>query len=243
MLDIHHLVYAVEDWRCRYDLQLPRGTFCAIIGPSGGGKSTLLNLLGGFLEATSGHIRFEGEDITALPPWRRPVTMLFQEHNLFAHLTVMQNIGLGLDPGLKLDAGQKARIDEALAAVGLKGYGARQPGSLSGGQRQRAALARALVRRKPLLLLDEPFAALDPGLRLDMLDLIRRLHEEFDLTVLLVSHAPEEAARYASDIAFVAGGKVAARPRPDELRAGHVPESLKTYMDGHRSHGRHPAGE
>ena len=234
MLEINDLVYEVEDWRCSYDLTLEAGACCAIIGPSGGGKSTLLNLIGGFLAATSGSIRFDGRDITPLVPWRRPVTMLFQEHNLFAHLTAGQNVGLGLDPGLRLDRRQKQLVDEALEAVGLAGFNARLPASLSGGQRQRAALARALVRRRPLLMLDEPFAALDPGLRLDMLDLIRGIYQQHRLTVLIVSHAPEEAARIATDVVFIDEGSIAARLSPDDLLGGHVPGALKTYLAGRK---------
>src|SRR5690606_10892987 len=141
---------------------------------SGAGKSTLLSLIAGFDRPLSGSIHIGGEEVTRRKPADRPVTSLFQEHNLFAHLTAAENVGLGLDPGLRLSAGQQRAVAEALARVGLEGLDKRLPSQLSGGQRQRVTLARSLVRERPLLLLDEPFSALHPGLRLEVLDLGRR---------------------------------------------------------------------
>ena len=133
---------------------------------SGSGKSTLLNVIAGFETPDAGKVEILGENVAGRDPAERPVSVIFQEHNLFAHLDVATNIGLGIDPALRLGVEGKRRKSPArLLRVGFEGFGKRLPPTLSGGERQRVALARALVRRKPILLLDEPFAALDPGLR------------------------------------------------------------------------------
>lgn len=192
----------------RFDLAVGAGEFLALVGPSGAGKSTLLSLIAGFDRPTSGRILFDGIDLTASRPAERPVTLLFQDHNLFPHLCIADNVGLGIRADLRLDAAGKARVEAALAEVGLRGLGARKPGQLSGGERQRAALALALVRERPLLMLDEPFAALGPALRRETLDLVRRMQQSRGLTVLLVSHQPSDA-RYAADrVAFVEQGEI-----------------------------------
>ncbi|MBR9869530.1 MAG: ATP-binding cassette domain-containing protein [Gammaproteobacteria bacterium] len=163
MLDVEHLRFRypgqAEGWE--YHFSLAPGQCVAIHGASGSGKTTLLNLIAGFLEPESGQILWKGEPIQNLKPWNRPVTSVFQEHNLFEHLDVATNIGLGLHPGLKLTPEQKKCIDKGLERTGLAGFGSRMPGDLSGGQRQRVALVRAILRRQPLLLLDEPLTGLD----------------------------------------------------------------------------------
>jgi thiamine transport system ATP-binding protein len=170
------------------------------MGASGAGKSTLLNLLAGFIEAQiedvegvegAGGIFFEGQRVDLLEPSRRPMTSLFQEHNLFAHLTVFDNLALGIRSNLKLNEHEQAQVEQALEQVGLANMGARLPKQLSGGQRQRVALGRALVRRKPLLLLDEPFSALDPALRQEMSALVKDLSQQHQLSVLLVTTSLE----------------------------------------------------
>ena len=227
MLRVEQLRFQYEDMLLEFDLQLAAGDCLALIGPSGAGKTTLLNLIAGFVPPLSGRILIEGRDVTALSPAQRPVTTVFQEHNLFAHLDVHSNIGLGIDPGLRLQRVDQARITAALAQVGLTGMERRLPGQLSGGQRQRVALARALVRRRPLLLLDEPFAALGPALRREMLTLVARLQAEQGLTVVLVSHHPDDARWLAQQVAFVWNGKILLagpvstvfdQPGPPELR-------------------------
>ena len=202
------VTFRYEDMLMRFDLAVEVGECMALIGPSGAGKSTLLNLIAGFEEPFSGRIKLLGADVTGWPPARRPVTMVFQDHNLFAHLTLFDNVALGIDPGLKLKNGDSARVDAALVEVGLVGLGQRKPEQLSGGERQRAALARALVRNRPLLLLDEPFAALGPKLRREMLDLVNALRRARGLTVLFVSHQPEDARHGADRVAFIQAGSV-----------------------------------
>jgi len=163
----------------------------AIQGPSGSGKSTLLNLLAGFLTPESGSVRWNGECLTDLPPWDRPVTSLFQEHNLFEHLDVQTNIGLGIHPGLKLSTDQKRAISRGLASVGLAGFERRMPGDLSGGQRQRVALLRALLRDQPILLLDEPLTGLDAEARSQLRNLLQN-HKAEGKVLILASHDAED---------------------------------------------------
>ncbi len=230
MLRLADIVLAYPDFRVRYDLAVPRGALCALIGPSGGGKTTLLHLIAGFALPDSGTIAFGNQNLTRLPPAARPLSILFQDHNLFPHLTAAQNIGLGLDPRLRLSDGQRRRVGEALARVDLAGLGGRRPGELSGGQRQRVALARSLVRDKPLMLLDEPFTGLDPGLRRDMIGLVDALRRERGLTVLMAIHAPEDAASVADLFAFIDEGSVGAVGPPAELlRPGRLP-ALDRYF-------------
>lgn len=201
-LDIRH-----DDWRLTADFALQAGSSTALVGPSGAGKSTLLNAIAGFATPVSGRILWEGRDLTGLRPGARPVTLLFQEHNLFAHLDAARNVGLGLRPDLKLKREDWERVEAALNEVGLAGFGARRPGQLSGGQRQRVALARALLRDRPILMLDEPFAALGPALKAEMLDLVARIRDEQAATLLMVTHAPADARRIASQVVLVEGGR------------------------------------
>jgi thiamine transport system ATP-binding protein len=180
---------------------VPCGAMMALIGPSGGGKSTALDIIAGFVDADA-DVAIDGRDISALPPAARPASMLFQEHNLFPHLSALENVALGADPSWQPGRAARAKANEALEAVGLGGLGLRKPAELSGGQRSRAALARALIRARPVLLLDEPFAALGPGMRRDMLALVRSLQARAGTTVVLVTHDPDEAR--AADLAAVA---------------------------------------
>ena len=197
-LEIEGLAFTYEDLIMRFDLAVEAGECVGIVGPSGAGKSTLLSLIGGFERPIAGSIRVDGRDITRLPPAERPVTTLFQDFNLFPHLSVAENVGLGRNPGLKLDAADQEQVAWSLRQVGLDGFEARLPGQLSGGERQRVALARSLIRHRPLLLLDEPFAALGPALRAEMLELTDLLRKAQGMTVLLVTHDPNEAARIAT---------------------------------------------
>jgi thiamine transport system ATP-binding protein len=193
----------------RFSCDMPAAAVTAVIGPSGAGKSTLLNLVAGFETPDSGRVLVAGEDVTTKHPSERHVSLVFQDNNLFAHLDVFTNVGLGISPSLKLSSADREAIATALRRVGLENYEKRKPGTLSGGERQRVAFARALVRRRPVLLLDEPFAALDPGLRSSMADLLLDLHRETGNTVLIVTHDPHEVARLADHVIFVEAGVVA----------------------------------
>ncbi|WP_020590578.1 thiamine ABC transporter ATP-binding protein [Kiloniella laminariae] len=200
ILDQVKFSYGNDNSPLTFNLVVAPGELVAITGPSGVGKSTLLNLISGFETPLSGELRFNSDDLLPLPPAQRPVTTLFQEHNLFAHLTVEDNIGLGLHPGLRLSLSDHREIQAALASVSLEGLNKRYPAELSGGQRQRVALARCLVRHRPILLLDEPFSALDPALREEMLSLVRSLHDENSLLTLMVTHLPSDAEKIADRV-------------------------------------------
>lgn len=194
----------------RFDSDMPAGRITAVAGPSGSGKTTLLNLLAGFEVPDAGQILLGGVDVTSLHPAERPVSLVFQENNLFAHLDIGTNIELGISPSLRLSEQDRQRVSAALARTGLGGYERRMPGTLSGGERQRAAFARALVRDRPFLLLDEPFAALDPGLRLSMSMLLKELQAETGVTVVLVTHNPSDVRRLADRVIFLEQGKIIA---------------------------------
>lgn len=225
MLTLEKLTYLYEHLPMRFDLRIRPGEHVAVLGPSGAGKSTLLSLIAGFLPAASGRLLLNGSDHTTTPPAKRPVSMLFQENNLFAHLTVAQNIGLGLDPGLRLNTAQKQQLAQIAQQVGLEDHLQRLPAQLSGGQRQRAALARCLIRQQPILLLDEPFSALDPALRNEMLQLLQEVCELRQLTLLMVSHNLEDAARIAPRTLLVVDGRIYYDGPTQALLAGTAPEA------------------
>ena len=200
--------YSHENFSLQIDLKIGDQNFCVVLGPSGAGKSTLLNIIAGFESLVSGTLIIDGHDLTGAPPTDRPISMIFQDNNVFAHMTVQNNVAIGIDPSLKLSRTQLHDVQAALERVGLDQYNTRLPGNLSGGERQRVALARVLVRQSKILLLDEPFAALDPGLRLEMLKLVQDITTERKLTTLLVTHQPDEAKRVAQSVIFIDGGVV-----------------------------------
>lgn len=214
----------------RYSLSVAPGECLGIVGPSGGGKSTLLDIVAGFAPLRSGRVEVNGESIRGMSVEARPVTLMFQSHNLFPHLSVADNVLLGIDPRLRRRLTDRAHVDEVLTKVGLDAYGNRLPGQLSGGQRQRVALARALLRERPILMLDEPLAALGPAQRQDMLALLDKLTRQHRLSVLLVSHQPHEIAPLCRRCAFIAEGKVAWEGETTSLREGHVPDSVAAYL-------------
>lgn len=191
-----------------FDTSFEEAKVTAVVGPSGSGKSTLLNLVAGFEKPTGGRVLIGAEDMGGRDPSERPISLIFQDNNLFAHLDIATNIGLGISPSLRLTQDDKARIASALERVGLAGFEKRLPSSMSGGERQRAALARALVRQRAVMLLDEPFAALDPGLRAGMAGLLKELQSENGNTVLLVTHHPDDIRRLADAVVFLSDGKI-----------------------------------
>jgi thiamine transport system ATP-binding protein len=197
--------------RFEFQCDIAAGRITAIAGPSGAGKSTLLSLIAGFERARSGRIFITAKEQTDSHPSERPVSVVFQDHNLFAHLNIFINVALGISPSITLSTDDKSRVEHALSRVGLAGFATRMPGSLSGGERQRAAFARALVRKRPVLLLDEPFASLDADLRQQMAELLRDLHRETGNTVVIVTHDRSEIERLADDVLLVEHGRVTAQ--------------------------------
>ena len=232
MIKLENLCFRYEDMTMNFDLQVSKGELVGIIGPSGAGKSTLLSLIAGFDVSQSGQLSIGGVSMAGVAPDQRPVTMIFQDHNSFAHLDVWTNVALGISPSLKLDKTQSDLVDKALERVGLLNFKSRKPTELSGGERQRIAIARALVRDRPVLLLDEPFTALGPALRREMLDLIKEIQVERKLTVLMVTHQPEDAKYAAIRIAFVQAGRVAHVLPTKQFFAVSAPSEISAYLRG-----------
>jgi thiamine transport system ATP-binding protein len=232
MLTLTDVTWLYHYLPMRFSMQINAGERVAVLGPSGAGKSTLLSLIAGFLTPASGQINLNNEDHTRSAPAQRPVSMLFQENNLFNHLTVRQNIGLGLNPGLKLNANQQQRLATIASQMAISELLDRLPSQLSGGQRQRVALARCLVREQPILLLDEPFSALDPALRQEMLQLLDDLCRQQQLTLLMVSHSIEDAARIAERSLVVVDGRIAWDGDTATLLSGEASASALLGISG-----------
>jgi len=233
MLVLDDVRYEYQNEWFRFDMTVEQGSIVALMGPSGAGKSTLLSLVAGFIDPDLGDIRAGAGQMTSvvgLAPFQRPFSMLFQEHNLFAHLTVRENIGLGLHPGLKLSQVQQQQVAQAAQMVGVGHLLERLPEQLSGGQRQRVALARCFVQPNPVWLLDEPFSALDPVLREEMLKLVRSLAAERNITVLMVTHHLSDARAIASHFAFMAEGQVQCMAPITELTASHPHSPLAAFV-------------
>ncbi len=200
--------YSSDGPAYRFDLKVGPGQIVGLTGRSGAGKSTLLDLIAGFLSGEDGAIEVDGQEISALPPDRRPLTILFQRHNLFDHLSAEKNVALGLRANLKLSAEDRAVVQQALDDTGIGALGAQLAAKLSGGEQQRVALARSLVRNKPVLLLDEPFSALDQETRAEMLALVRRIVDRDQLACLMVTHDPADCEKIADRHVVMNGGKL-----------------------------------
>jgi thiamine transport system ATP-binding protein len=228
VLHLSDLRVAMDTFLLSANWTIPTGAKVAIIGASGSGKSSLLQAIAGFLPVT-GHITWNGQDITKQEPGKRPISILFQDQNLFPHLTIARNLALGLSPILRLTTAQWTRVDNALARVGLPDMGTRKPAQLSGGQIGRAALARALLRAKPLLLLDEPFAALGPALKADMLALVDQVVTDTSATLLMVTHDPDDARHHADLTVFVHDG-IAQPPTATADLFANPPPALLDYL-------------
>lgn len=191
MLEISNVQFQRPGLTFSYDLSVKAGDILAVQGPSGVGKTTLLDLIAGFEAPHSGSIAWQGQDFLAAPPWDRPVTTVFQSDNLFEHLSCAANVAIGLDASKRHDS---AAIDNAFQRLGIGGLQDRLPGTISGGQQQRVALARALLRGKPVLLLDESFSALDWTTRQGCFDSLREIAMADQMAVLFVSHDSRDAA-------------------------------------------------
>ena len=240
---------AVED----VSLAIARNELFALLGPSGCGKTTLLRMLAGFERPSRGRITIDGEDVTAVPPNRRPVNMVFQSYAVFPHMSVGDNVAYGLEVDGTPRGEIAPRVRSALAMVRLADYAERMPDQLSGGQRQRVALARALVKRPKVLLLDEPLSALDRKLREDMQLELVRLQHEVGITFVMVTHDQEEALSMANRVAVMDGGRVlqVADPRTlyenpthrfvaDFIGTANVFEAEVVALDGETARVRHP---
>ena len=230
MLQLDRITVVQGGFRLAADFAVEPGARVSVIGPSGAGKSTLLSVIAGFLAPTTGRVLWNGADITGQEPGKRPVSIVFQDNNLFPHLTVAENVALGLKPSLRLSEAERARVRNSLGRVGLSGHDAARPAALSGGQQSRVALARVLLRARPLLLLDEPFAALGPALKAEMLDLVKAVAAQTGAAVLMVSHEPKDAIRLDGQTVLVLDGQ--ARPPPDTRALfDDPPPGLRAYLE------------
>ncbi|MEB2845170.1 ATP-binding cassette domain-containing protein [Rhizobiales bacterium RZME27] len=198
-----------------FSLDVADGELVCLLGPSGSGKSTLLRMVGGFEQPTSGSITIDGEDVTHLPPERRPTGMVFQSHALWTHMNVFKNLAFGLKLRRMPAAEIRDKVEAVLDLVGLAGYGDRMTTQLSGGQQQRVALARSLVLEPKILLLDEPFASLDQHLRERLREEVRDIQQRLGITTLFVTHGQDEALSMADRIVVMANGKTEQIDRPD----------------------------
>jgi len=200
VLNINNLQYQYKNANdiYTYDLEVQSGQIVAILGQSGSGKSTLLDIVAGFIEPISGSVKLEEKELLGQSVEKRPITILFQNHNLFEHLTVQKNILLGVSKVLKDSIEEVEKVHAILKEVGLEAFEHTVASQLSGGQQQRVALARVLIRREAILLLDEPFTGLDEQTRLEMLDLVKKITVEHNLHTIMVTHETEDCERIAS---------------------------------------------
>ncbi len=229
MLVLERVEITQDAFRLSADISIAQGASVAVIGPSGAGKSTLLAAIAGFTPIASGRILWEGANIAPKSPSARPLSILFQDNNLFPHLSAFDNVALGLKPSLRLTNSERTQVTGALARVGLEGYDTRRPAQLSGGQQSRVALARVLLRQRPLVLLDEPFAALGPALKAEMLALVREICAGLGATLLMVTHDIDDARAIAPQTVLVADG-TATGPHATEALLENPPASLRAYL-------------
>ena len=212
------------------NLTIPTGQLTALLGPSGGGKSTLLRVIAGLEEADTGTVTIEGNDATALPVQKRNVGFVFQHYAAFKHLSVRRNIAFGLEIRKRPKAEVAAKVEELLELVHLTQWGDRKPAQLSGGQRQRMALARALAIEPSVLLLDEPFGALDAKVRKELREWLRRLHDEVHVTTVFVTHDQEEALEVADQIVVINEGRIEQIGSPDDLYDRPASEFVLSFL-------------
>ena len=212
--------------------QAPSGAITTLLGPSGAGKSTLLRLIAGLELPDSGSVRIEGVDCTHLPAQKRGIGVVFQSYALFKHMTVRQNIAFGLETRRQPRAEVEARVDEMLRLIQLEDLGKRYPGQLSGGQRQRVAFARALAIRPKLLLLDEPFGALDSRVRVELREWLHSLHSQTGVTTLLVTHDQEEALELSQHVVVLSEGRVAQAGPPEDIYDRPASPFVASFVGG-----------
>ncbi len=229
MLQVKNLFVDLGGFRLTADFEIERGSLISIVGPSGAGKSTILNALAGFIPLTSGVIKWNGSDITKLDPGLRPLSILFQDYNLFSHLTVKDNIAIGLRPNLKLNDLETEMVNSVIEEVGLSKFKFIKPFQLSGGQRTRVSLARSIVRSKPILLLDEAFSGLGPALRSEMIKLIKDKSIKEGITLIMVSHHIKDAIELDQKVIFVNDGETM-KPTNVSIFINSLDENIRDYI-------------
>ena len=218
MIKLENISIKLDNFRTKFTVEINKGEWVGIIGQSGAGKSTFLNLIAGFAQPEVGSLTINNGDMRDVPASKRSVSSLFQDNNLFPHLSVYQNIAVAIKPNLKLNDNEKKKIFEIIEYLNLSSKTHSSIGRLSGGERQRVALGRIISSDKEILLLDEPFSQLDPNLRIEMLELIKQIREEKNITIIMVIHTPAEAIGFVNRFLLIKEGEVLRDLDPQDYR-------------------------
>ena len=208
MINLENISIKLDNFRTKFTVEINKGEWVGIIGQSGAGKSTFLNLIAGFAQPEEGSLLINNIEMRNIPASKRSVSSLFQDNNLFPHLTVYQNIAIAIKPNLKLYDNEKKKIFEIIEYLNLSSKTHSSIGRLSGGERQRIALGRVMSSDKKILLLDEPFSQLDPNLRIEMLELIKQIRKKKDITIIMAIHTPAEAIDFVSRFLLIKEGEI-----------------------------------
>jgi thiamine transport system ATP-binding protein len=208
MINLENISIKLDNFQTKFTVEINKGEWVGIIGQSGAGKSTFLNLIAGFAQPEEGSLLINNIEMRNIPASKRSVSSLFQDNNLFPHLTVYQNIAIAIKPNLKLHDNEKKKIFEIIEYLNLSSKTHSSIGRLSGGERQRIALGRVMSSDKKILLLDEPFSQLDPNLRIEMLELIKQIRKKKDITIIMAIHTPAEAIDFVSRFLLIKEGEI-----------------------------------
>lgn len=218
MIKLENISIKLDNFRTKFTVEINKGEWVGIIGQSGAGKSTFLNLIAGFAQPEVGSLLINNTEMRNLSASKRSISSLFQDNNLFPHLSVYQNIAIAIKPNLKLHENEKGKIFEIIEYLNLSSKIHSSIGTLSGGERQRVALGRVMSSDKKILLLDEPFSQLDPNLRIEMLELIKKIREKKKITIIMAIHTPAEAIDFVSRFLLIKEGKVFRELEPQDYR-------------------------
>ena len=218
MIKLENISIKLDNFRTKFTAEINKGEWVGIIGQSGAGKSTFLNLIAGFAQPEVGSLLINNTEMRNLSASKRSISSLFQDNNLFPHLSVYQNIAIAIKPNLKLHENEKGKIFEIIEYLNLSSKIHSSIGTLSGGERQRVALGRVMSSDKKILLLDEPFSQLDPNLRIEMLELIKKIREKKKITIIMAIHTPAEAIDFVSRFLLIKEGEVSRELEPQDYR-------------------------
>tara|TARA_B100000424_G_C22896390_1_gene476764 strand:+ start:640 stop:1308 length:669 start_codon:yes stop_codon:yes gene_type:complete len=218
MIKLENISIKLDNFRTKFTVEINKGEWVGIIGQSGAGKSTFLNLIAGFAQPEVGSLLINNTEVRNLSASKRSISSLFQDNNLFPHLSVYQNIAIAIKPNLKLHENEKGKIFEIIEYLNLSSKIHSSIGTLSGGERQRVALGRVMSSDKKILLLDEPFSQLDPNLRIEMLELIKKIREKKKITIIMAIHTPAEAIDFVSRFLLIKEGEVFRELEPQDYR-------------------------
>ena len=218
MIKLENISIKLDNFRTKFTVEINKGEWVGIIGQSGAGKSTFLNLIAGFAQPEVGSLLINNIEMRNLPASKRSISSLFQDNNLFPHLSVYQNIAIAIKPNLKLHENEKGKIFEIIEYLNLSSKIHSSIGTLSGGERQRVALGRVMSSDKKILLMDEPFSQLDPNLRIEMLELIQKIRKKKKITIIMAIHTPAEAIDFVSRFLLIKEGEVFRELKPQDYR-------------------------